>query len=105
MVLITGLFMRSTTITIFAGIMFLALGMVLMSGEPIQKETVSVVSIEKIDSDNTTITVSYENADISNDDALNALHLIFFYGSFAVFLIAFGFVIDARNKKRDKAVA
>lgn len=72
------------------------LGLFLMAGEPIEHSLVNSITITDTGSVKD-VDMTYKTSDISNNFVLELLHYVFFYGSFAVYVLAIVTFLSARK--------
>lgn len=104
--LATGLFFRSATIVMMAGALFMLLGLTLMGGDDLSRNTLDTVTISVVDANTTSLEFNYAISNTGNDIGLNILQYLFTYGGFTVVALGFAFiandVMKAINAKKEE---
>jgi ammonia channel protein AmtB len=98
--LIGGLMFRSASVILLAGVLFMIMGLFLMSGQAVEHNQIEQIKITDMNS-HTLHENIYKSSDISDNFTLDILHYIFFYGSFALYAIA---LVTFMSRRRDTFV-
>lgn len=97
-IFILGVLVKSPGFVALSGVMFILVGVILMSGESIVTSTLDNVSLN---SDATDINYSYFELTTSNDNLVNMFSLLFTYGG--LIPLAYGLLIYYNRWRTNRA--